>query len=879
METKEENKSVSSTRNSTKKRIPVSTVRRLNSQIIEAASAIVVNKPKSSKDINLIKSTLKDKIFFNLSSANTLSSPQTDNHIEDDLDSVVGKMKYYTLPPYELVYEQGQPGINFFIISSGEVEVLKNFSRTKVLEAGKSFGEKALMHESVRLETVITLERTTMWGLDRLTFRKALESVNAQNYEENKKFIESVPLFKILTSIQKESLLSSMFINKYTPGERIVNEGDEGDAFFVIKEGTVICEKGGKELRKMNRGDFFGDQALLYNSVRTASIIAMTEVKCISIKREKLTDALGSNLQQIIYQNSKRIALENSEILSSLSSEQAKNIIANLKVQNYERGQVLFKAGTMKSETLAFVLKGKVRMKPIGIIGQLFSCFGDKDMKLKNQEVYQEDVVCEDDCAIALISRSTVEECVGGELESATANNEALTVLKNVRILSGLSDEKLKKLISVLKIETFQDASTIVQQDTPGDTFYIVKSGKVDVLIDGNPIRNITKLDYFGERSVLFNEKRTATVVAIGEVVCWTLKQSEFFQIIDENIRQNVIKRIELQDFNISLSGLTAVKLLGKGMFGNVILVADKNKSKLYALKTVSRKKIEKFEIYENLILERKILLQLDHNFILKLIKTFKDSKRVYFLTEYVHGMDLFDVLRNLNLLNDSFAKFYVGCLILMLEHLHERDIIFRDIKPENIIIDEEGYPKLIDFGIAKIVLGRTYTVVGTPHYTAPEVILGKGYGFAVDYWSLGVLLYEFVCGKLPFGDDEEDPYKIYRKVVEENLTYPKYITESLPSKSIIVQLLRKNPESRLSSSTSTIKSHEWFENFDWDSLFNRQQVAPYIPNLPDFSEEVLQAKTENRDLTEFIKQVEKLEQVSLRKGSKKVPELWDNDF
>ena len=169
-------------------------------------------------------------------------------------------------------------------------------------------------------------------------------------------------------------------------------------------------------------------------------------------------------------------------------------------------------------------------------------------------------------------------------------------------------------------------------------------------------------------------------------------------------------------------------------MFGNVFLVMNNQKKRFYALKTVSRRKIEKYEIQENLLLERKILLTLDHIFILKMIKTFKDSKRLYFLTEFVRGSDLFDVLRELNIVSERDAKFYTSCIILMLEYLHDRDIVYRDLKPENVMIDEEGYPKLIDFGISKILNERTYTIVGTPHYMSPEVITGKGYSFSADY-------------------------------------------------------------------------------------------------------------------------------------------------
>ena len=203
---------------------------------------------------------------------------------------------------------------------------------------------------------------------------------------------------------------------------------------------------------------------------------------------------------------------------------------------------------------------------------------------------------------------------------------------------------------------------------------------------------------------------------------------------MEDSVRNLLIKRIELQDDDISLKDLAVVKVLGKGMFGNVFLVVDRQKQRLYALKTVSRKKIDKYEIQENLILERKILLTLDHVLILKLVKTFKDPKRIYFLTEYVMGSDMFDVLRELNIVSDMDAKFYTACLILILEYVHDRDIIYRDLKPENVMVDEEGYPKLIDFGISKILNGRTYTIVGTPHYMAPEVIVGKGYSLSADY-------------------------------------------------------------------------------------------------------------------------------------------------
>ena len=204
--------------------------------------------------------------------------------------------------------------------------------------------------------------------------------------------------------------------------------------------------------------------------------------------------------------------------------------------------------------------------------------------------------------------------------------------------------------------------------------------------------------------------------------------------LLEENIKIQLLRRIDLQDDSISLNDLSIVKKIGSGMLGNVFLTIHKTKKTLYALKSIDRRKILSNNIQDSIILERKILQEIDHVCIMKMIKTFKDSKRLYFLLEFINGVDFFEVIRNLNLVNENDSRFYISCIIEILDHLHERDIICRDLKPENILIDDEGYPKLIDFGTANYVNGRTYTIIGTPHYMAPEVITGNGYSLSADF-------------------------------------------------------------------------------------------------------------------------------------------------
>jgi len=377
------------------------------------------------------------------------------------------------------------------------------------------------------------------------------------------------------------------------------------------------------------------------------------------------------------------------------------------------------------------VLRGAIR-GPVGSI-EKFGCIGDEFLDRPSEGEYMIDYVAEAESDVADITRASIENCIGGNFSKVTIYNEALSVLKQVHLLRGLAPEKFITLTQALKVMHYSDQEAIVTQNNPGNSFFIIKSGKVNVFKDRIKLRTITKNDYFGERSVLFNDFRTATVIADGQVSCWMLEKDSFLPLIDEEIRQNLTERIELQDETITLNDLIPIKQLGKGVFGNVLLVGHITTHRLYALKSVSREKIEQWQIQKNLMLERQILLQVDHTMILKLVKTFKDTDRIYFLMEFVQGLDLFDILRELQLVSDADAKYYIGALVVILEHLHERDILYRDLKPENIMIDHEGYPKLIDFGTSKIINGRTYTTVGTPHYMAPEIILGSGYTFSAD--------------------------------------------------------------------------------------------------------------------------------------------------
>ena len=271
--------------------------RKLSELYIEASTARVLDVSKSSKEIDIIKSSLsKHFIFRNLS--------------QNYIGIIIHHMKLYSFKSSEAVFEQGQAGRNFYVVSKGKLEIVINSNRNKVITIGDSFGEMALLYDTPRTASVYTITNCNLWCLDRNTFRSTVQALEMANYEENRTFIDSIPSFSALTEKQKETLVHSLTSHNFTPGSRIVNEGDPGDLLYIIKEGVVIVTQNNKEVRRMTKGFHFGEQALLYSMARTASVTAVDNVKCVAISGQELTNVLGNKLQDIIYTNSIRISLE-----------------------------------------------------------------------------------------------------------------------------------------------------------------------------------------------------------------------------------------------------------------------------------------------------------------------------------------------------------------------------------------------------------------------------------------------------------------------------------------------------------------------------------------------------------------------------------------
>jgi len=253
--------------------------------------------------------------------------------------------------------------------------------------------------------------------------------------------------------------------------------------------------------------------------------------------------------------------------------------------------------------------------------------------------------------------------------------------------------------------------------------------------------------------------------------------------------------------------------------------------SKVYALKCVNKQMVLQEKQQRALVHERDINAQCYHPCLMQFIKTFQDAENVYFLTEFLGGGDLFYAIREIECLTKEQAQFYGGCVVLALGYLHGLGIMHRDVKPENVLLDFDGNAKLVDFGCCKKAM-RTSSLVGTPEYLAPEVILGRGYTCARDWWAVGVMMHEFIVGPLPFGADNEDQLELFRDILESPLQLPRSLADETAI-SIISGLLERTPALRLGSSlrgAKELQEHRYFYRFDWRALTGHYMVPPWKP-------------------------------------------------
>lgn len=294
--------------------------------------------------------------------------------------------------------------------------------------------------------------------------------------------------------------------------------------------------------------------------------------------------------------------------------------------------------------------------------------------------------------------------------------------------------------------------------------------------------------------------------------------------------------------------------------------VRKKDTSRIYALKTIRKLHIVSRSEVNHTLAERTVLAQINNPFIVPLKFSFQSSEKLYLVLAFVNGGELFHHLQREGRFSVWRSKFYTAELLCALECLHGFNVIYRDLKPENILLDYTGHISLCDFGLCKLNMAekdKTNTFCGTPEYLAPELLLGQGYTKTVDWWTLGVLLYEMLTGLPPFYD--ENVQEMYRKILEDPLRFPDDVDKD--ARHLLVALLTRDPTKRMGASGSAeIKAHPFFRDIDWKKLMAKKIQPPFKPSVESAidtsnfdaeftSEEPMDSVVENSHLSETVQQ------------------------
>ncbi|KAJ1555147.1 hypothetical protein HK096_008240, partial [Nowakowskiella sp. JEL0078] len=292
-------------------------------------------------------------------------------------------------------------------------------------------------------------------------------------------------------------------------------------------------------------------------------------------------------------------------------------------------------------------------------------------------------------------------------------------------------------------------------------------------------------------------------------------------------------------DFNaeVELNHFTLLRSVGKGAFGKVRVVQHRGTQKIYALKYINKAKCIKMRAVDNIIQERRLLEEVQNNFVCNLRYAFQDDENLFMVIDLMLGGDLRFHLERMGRLTEDMVRFYAAEVALGLEYLHQRRIVHRDLKPDNVLLDENGHAHLTDFNIAvRYREEKPLTAVaGSMAYMAPEILGKKGYYYAIDWWSLGVVMYELIFGKRPFRAKTNEG--LTQAILNDQLDFPDRALEYVSSDCLDVmrQFMNRDVPNRLGSKESggfeRLKSHPFFKSIDWEILAKKEATPPFIPD------------------------------------------------
>ncbi|VDL59201.1 unnamed protein product [Hymenolepis diminuta] len=605
---------------------------------------------------------------------------------------------------------------------------------------------------------------------------------DAKSRQEIRNALRNNEFLKNLDAVQLQEIVSCMYEHSIVEGCYIIREGEDGHHLYVAAEGEYEVWKNGKYLYTMGPGNCFGELALLYNCKRTASIKVVRAARIWVLERSIFQYIMMKTGLEKMEERVK--FLSSVPLLKDLEQGQLQRIADVLEAQFHPEGECIIRQGE-QADSFFIIQSGEVRVT----------------MKVPVQDGVQNEI----DIRKMAKGEYFGEKALLGE-GKRTANIYAASP-EGVELLCLYRKDFLELMGNIADLEHKEYVDLEHLQSQGGQ----VKVAHRIALNEDDPTVTLT----------------SASPTSLDQLLGQRETKPSFG---DRAAESDAIRKLHSKEYDIAstlqLTELERVAVIGQGGFGRVWPHDDH--SIAFALKRMKKVHIVETKQQDHVHSEKQILI---------LFKTFRDSKFVYMLMEFCPGGELWTVLRDRRAFDDKLTRFSLACVIEAFDYLHHQGIIYRDLKPENMLLTANGYIKLCDFGFAKRLGAqrKTWTFCGTPEYVAPEVILNKGHDFAADYWSLGILTCELLMGTPPFQASE--PIKIYMKALRGieayDLSHHKNI--SVKAYQFIKRLCRNTPTERLGmgrQGIQEIRNQKYFQGFDWDGVRNRTLQSPFHPKV-----------------------------------------------
>jgi len=553
-------------------------------------------------------------------------------------------------------------------------------------------------------------------------------------------------------------------------------------------------------------------------------------------------------------------AVKNNRVLGEvmyLTEEQCAIFVETVHLVHVERGSNVFSKGD-RGTAFFIVHEGILKVHLDGSVGIKLrhgDTFGE--LALMYDEPRSATIEAVVDCKLWVMPQKAFREV--SQISARRKLIEYSRVLQRVPVLqSHVDSSQFEMLASVVEETVFMEGDMVCIKGQDCGTLFLVFEGECTYEQNGET-KTLHKGDWMGEEQLLENVPATATVSVRSDTASVLVLDADGYNFImtspEETPRPSqsccrkhlgrsssgpkgvsVINKIKESKGNGILKKCEVVGALGEGSFGLVMLVQHKETKKEYALKGLRKDHLQKEDHLDMVRNERGLLNLMSSDFIVHLEGSYEDSNFYFLLLELASGGELFDIYTEHQLWGKiDHAKFYIASVSLGLQHMHSKRVVWRDLKLENCLINAKGYLKLTDMGIAKLVIGKTYTVCGTADYFAPETLRQLGHNRGADWWACGVLLFIMIAGRSPF--DAPDVQQIYKNIIKgmSKVAFPKHCPSDAAD--IIKALCKKKPEDRITmqkGGMNNLMEMPFFDKFCWDDLASKRMPAPFSPSLLD---------------------------------------------